>query len=650
MDEQADSGEIARQAPRRVFVSYSRDDKDRARQVIDLLEGAGVDVWWDGLLEGGQNYLPETEAALENADCVVVLWTARSVDSHWVRDEAQSGRERSCLVPVSLDGTQPPLGFRQFQTIDASGWKGEAGAPAAQDILRAVMAPGTAPPKAPGRMPGPGPAVSRRALLIGGAGAAGAAALGLIGWNALRGPGGGSVTMAVMPFKNLSGDAEQVWFSSGLSNELRAILARNPRLRVSAPASSSAGKDGEDEFALAQRLGVANILRGNVQLVEGIARVSVELVQVGDGLLRWADSFDRKFEDVLAVQSEIAQKVALSLMAEIASEDETQEALQQQDEIGGTQSAAAYEAYLRGSALGELSAGVESDRAALAQFDAAIAADPDYASAHAMRSFMLGAIANATSDAGEVRRYYDLAIQAAQRAIEIEPRLAKAHQAIGFALNNGRLDPKAAKPHYDKARELGAGDADVLRSVAVYLAYGQRTAEAQEVIARVLELDPLNPLAYRAAGFVEYFARDFDQVVARMQRALELNPALASAPYMTGVAMYLQGRYPEALDQFAAEVVPLFRQTGQAIAHSKLGDRNAAEAAHAELLGQYGDAGLYQQAQIMAQWGRVAEAIALLERAMTERDPGMLFLPNDPILDPLRGEDSFRRLQNALSS
>ena len=136
-----DSGENTASGTRPLlFVSYSRTDLARARPVIDLLDHAGFEVWWDGRLEGGENYLQTTEAALENAACVVVLWSATSVASHWVRDEAQRGRERGCLVPLTIDGTMAPLGFRQFQLLDISAWDGRADSPEASRILVAVRA------------------------------------------------------------------------------------------------------------------------------------------------------------------------------------------------------------------------------------------------------------------------------------------------------------------------------------------------------------------------------------------------------------------------------------------------------------------------------------------------------------------------------
>ena len=102
----------------RVFLSYDRDDTERARPLALALEKAGHSVWWDLHVRGGAQFSKAIEEALADADVVVVLWSANSVESAWVRDEASVGRDTGRLVPVSIDGTLPPLGFRQFQTIE----------------------------------------------------------------------------------------------------------------------------------------------------------------------------------------------------------------------------------------------------------------------------------------------------------------------------------------------------------------------------------------------------------------------------------------------------------------------------------------------------------------------------------------------------
>lgn len=657
-----DSGDDTRSDARPLlFVSYSRTDLPRARPVIDLLEAAGFDVWWDGRLEGGENYLQTTETALETAACVVVLWSATSVASHWVRDEAQRGRERGCLVPLTIDGTMAPLGFRQFQLLDISGWNGSAASTDAQRILVAVRArlagDGPAPvaptPAAAAPLPQPkptGPALSRRTLVIGGAGVAGAA--GLLGaWQfGLFGSAANATTsMVVLPFINDTGDPQKKYFSDGLSRELRSILSRNPRLKVAAPTSSSA-IEGEDDFAIGRKLGVEHILRGNVQRDNERVRVSAELVQIKDGGIPWSDNFDRTLSDVFALQSEIAETVALSLVATIATEGEAKQAAAAQKEIGGTSSVAAYEAFLRGHALYDLSSGSESDRAALAQFDAAIAADPNYAIAHAMRSTMLASIGiNLASGEGEHDTIFNDAIAAAERALAIEPRLPRAHLALGYALSHGRLDIAAAMPHYRAAEKNAAGDSDIKRAVASFLIYGAEQARAQALIDEVLALDPLNARAFRSAGYIAIFARQYPQVIKHMERAIVLNPSLASAQFGIAIARLMQGDNAGALKAAEAEPAKAFALTAAAIAKHRMGDTAGAEAALATMQRDF-DGSHYQQAEVNAQIGRPAEALKWLEIAYAKRDPGLLWLRNDPLLDPLRGEARFKELLSRLGS
>lgn len=636
-----------------VFLSYTRADRDRALPVIALLERHGFKVWWDGLLEGGQTFLPTTEAALESADCVVVLWSRLSVDSHWVRDEAQRGRERGCLIPLGLDGTPPPLGFRQFQVIDVSGWNGTPQNDTARAIVRAATARGRS-------MGDPIPApvgshrqwrLDRRAAIAGGAVVAALAGLGAwrAGW--IGGAGLGANSIAVMPFRNLSGAADQAWFSDGLANELRAALARNSFLRVAAPASTlSLRSEANDEFAIADKLGVANLLRGTVQRADTTMRISVELVSADTSVVAWAQSYDRPVRDVLAVQSEIADAVARSLVETVFGKADAQRGVEQQRAVGGTQNIAAYEAYLRGMALYDLSAGEDSDRAALKQFDAAIAADPAYAAAHAMRSTMLAAVANAAARADAVRQLFEAAIAAAQRAIALAPDLARGHLALGFALNNGRLQTRQARNHYRRASELAGGDADIMRAVAAFNAYSDDPRVAADLIARVLELDPLNPRAFRTAGNVAYTRRDYRATIEQMNRALSFNARLASANYFVGNALYLGGDAAGALAAFRREAVPVFGLTGAAIALARLGKAGEAQAAFDQLVAGNGDSSLYQQAQVLAQWNRAEDALARLEAALELRDSGLLLARTDPMLDPLRATARMRNLLSRLES
>jgi tetratricopeptide (TPR) repeat protein len=124
-----------------VFLSYGRGDAAKARPLAAALEKAGHSVWWDQHIGGGSQFSKEIEQALNGADVVVVLWSPASIDSAWVRDEAGAGRDRGRLVPLSVEGTLPPLGFRQFQSIDLGVWSGRGRVPHLPEILEAIERP-----------------------------------------------------------------------------------------------------------------------------------------------------------------------------------------------------------------------------------------------------------------------------------------------------------------------------------------------------------------------------------------------------------------------------------------------------------------------------------------------------------------------------
>ena len=148
-----------------LFLSYARADSAVAQRLASALERAGFTLWWDAMIAGGEAYSRSISDALEKADLVIVLWSKRSVESDWVKDEAGHGRDRHRLIPLSVDGTQPPLGFRQYQVIDLSHWHGRKDAPEIAAIQRAIQSVlhGEHP------MQGPAPTgVSRRTALIGG--------------------------------------------------------------------------------------------------------------------------------------------------------------------------------------------------------------------------------------------------------------------------------------------------------------------------------------------------------------------------------------------------------------------------------------------------------------------------------------------------
>lgn len=623
-----------------VFLSYSRADQALAQRLAAALQQAGFEVWWDTLIEGGAAFARSIEAALEASDAVIVLWSKTAAASDWVLDEAARARDLKKLVPLGVDGTDPPLGFRQYQAIDLRGWAGDPDAPAIAAIRRAVAVASTREPgPRGGPLPapaGPAPQRARRALVLGGLALAVAGGAGLFAWRgrgAARAPAAGANSVAVLPFDNLSGDPRQVYFSDGLSEEVRATLARNHALRVMAQASTGRFRDaGDDARTIARELGVAWLLDGSVRRAGDVVRVAADLVDGRTGLSGWSDVFERQLDDVFAVQAGIAAAVASALAATVAGPATVPGA------TGATARGEAFDAYLRGRALYDLSADETSERAALAHFDAAIALDPDYAAAHAARARSLTAIANQYGKVGETAAMYDAAIAAARRAIELAPELAEAHSTLGFTLFQGKLDARAAREPFDRSARLGAGESTVLARFAQYAARCGRDADATSAMQAALARDPLNPLVHRAAGSIEYAARRFAESLTPLDRALAMNPRMSRAHAMRGDALLQLGRVDEARAAYAAEPVVDFRLTGLALVARRTGDAAGADAVLAQLVASEGDRVLYQQAQVLADLGRTDAALAALEKARALGDSGLVYARNDPFLDPLRDQ------------
>ena len=632
-----------RSDPVTVFLSYDRDDEQTAQNLVKALESQGFSIWWDRLIGGGYAYADRIQEALTESDVVVVLWSGSSARSHWVRDEASFGRDNDRLVPVCIDGTKAPLGFQQIQSIDLSHWHGRADAPEFGQLcrsIRSVAGASTGIDAVPSRAP----LLSRRQALVV-AGATGAVLVGAgAGTYWLRGDGrAGAKRIAVLPFRNLSGDPKQDYFSDGLAEELRATLTQADQLDVAAQASSESFRDLKTNAkAMAKALGVAYLIEGSVRRSPEAVRVSVRIIDGKSGFEKWAETFDQKASDSLAVQRDIAAFVTDALLAGLDKEKRPSERL------GGTKKSEALDAFLRGMAAYRLAAGKATDLEALSNFDKAISIDPNYAAAHAARSRTLTVIANNYASRSEIRNYYRRAIAAARSAIRLEPKLAEGHSALGFVLFNGQLDARQAAAPYQQSYELGYGNAEILSAYANFAGRVGRFDEGREAIARAQKLDPLNASVFRNAGLLEYAARDFVAAENEFRNALAINPKASNVRAALGDIAVVRGDLNAARSHFSEEVDRASRFRGLAIVDMKTGNAKSAEANLAGLIQEGGDTVHYQQAQVLAQWGRKDDALGQLERALALRDAGLVRLRNDPLLDPVRGDARFAKLEQTI--
>ena len=165
---------------------------------------------------------------------------------------------------------------------------------------------------------------------------------------------------------------------------------------------------------------------------------------------------------------------------------------------------------------------------------------------------------------------------------------------------------------------------------------------------RAQRLDPLNPSVFRNAGVIEYSARKYAAALAPLQSALRLNPKISGVYPLLGDMEILQGKAAEALAYYRKIPSGFDRLKGLAIAETKMGNREAGQAAMAQMIAEFGDNSLYQQAQILAQWGELEPAILALEKAYLTGDSGLVLSRNDPLLDPVRSGKRFTQLQEKL--
>ena len=628
----------AEQGQSTIFVSYSRADQARALPIIQLLQQAGFNTWWDGLLEGGERFSHTTEDALNRAKAVVVLWSKTSVQSHWVHDEATRGRDRGTLVPLSLDGVEPPLGFGQFQVIDLSRAKMVAKDDAIQRMLRKVEAlHGANGAQLSRSQPVIFVPTYRRTLLIGGA-ATIALGSGVAAWFAGLFGGGGTTSnrIAVLKFNNIGDKSEQAYVAEGIANEIRATLARNGALEVVGQASSEAFARGkEDAVAFAKKIRAGFLIDGAVQIAGDIMNVTIDLLDGKTGVSLTNRPFEQPMGNLLSAQREIGSAIAAELSTRIGAVSSGK------SDPAGTKNVIAFDHYLRGKDLYSHATDEAGERQAVVQFDAAIAADPKFAAAYAARARSLAAISGQYGSAAEIKSQYAAAILSAKQAVKLAPQSADAQSVLGLILFQGNLDVKGARVPYDLSRKLGDGDAPVLARFAAYCAATRRDRDAVTSIERAVLLDPLNALIHRIAGSVHYAAARYPEAIAALRQTLSINPELPETYSRIGMVLLAQNKNLEALKQFEVDTHKWSKLAGVAIAQNRLGNITAAKAAMLGLTSDTDTVSLYQQGQVYAQWSDLENGVLALEQAYQQRDAGMMTARVDPMLDPLRGQPRF---------
>jgi len=447
-------------------------------------------------------------------------------------------------------------------------------------------------------------------------------------------------SIAVLPFVNMSGDAQQDYFSDGLSEELLNSLSHITALQVAARTSSFSFKGKQVDIAdIAHKLNVGAVLEGSVRKAGTRVRITVQLINAVTGFHLWSQTYDRDLSDILSLQTEIASAVTTALQATLLGDSAAL------IELGGTHNPLAFDAYLRGQRFVDTARDKEARSAQVAAYSEAIRLDPRYAKAYVGQSLALIGFASNVANGTAIRETYKEARAAAEKALALAPELGEAHAAFAEVIDLGFTDYARAAVEYERALSLSPGNTLVLRESAMFLSRMGRTEAAFTYAQRAVVLDPLNVSSHRTLARVLHNARRDREAIEACDRALTLNPHAGGVPAIRGWAYLSLGQFEAARASCATPPLDGINNACLAIVYHKLNRQSDADAALAAVMAAYGDDASFQYAEIYAQWGNVPKALEWLETAYQVHDTGLVDLKVDPMLDPLRQEPRFKAIE-----
>jgi TolB-like protein/tetratricopeptide (TPR) repeat protein len=443
--------------------------------------------------------------------------------------------------------------------------------------------------------------------------------------------------IAVLPFTNMSPDPQDEYFSDGMTEEVISAISRIKGIEVISRTSIMQYKKSPKPVReISKELDVGTILEGSVRKYGNQVRVTVQMVDAQRDRHLWADSYDRDFRDVFAIQSDIAQRVAQAMEGKFADQD------RMQIERGSTMNSEAHIDYLRGR-YHMTSAHKEGISNAVAYLERAIAADPTFALAFA-------ALADCyTYMAGEYMPEVDAfqkAKQFAQQAVRLNDSLAEGHTSLGIIAMQYEWDWTKSDQELTRAIELSPSYWAARLWYGMYLALTRRGQEGVLELMKAEELDPLSPLAKLNVGVVLYYAGRYDEAIAKLKEARELEPRNEMAYLILAWAYLAKSLYDDAIAEAKrsatlGEFPGVVGTLGYAYAVS--GRINEALDSLARLKNQEGKGLgiLTNAAMIHVGLGEQDRALDYLEKALEERESWLMFTSQTPIYDPIRMNPRF---------
>jgi TolB-like protein/DNA-binding winged helix-turn-helix (wHTH) protein/tetratricopeptide (TPR) repeat protein len=492
------------------------------------------------------------------------------------------------------------------------------------------------------------PSTSTRRLLIPAIAAAIAAVAFAAYWLAPRRgsmtPSGRRLTVAVLPFDNLSGDPDQEYLSDGLTEEMITQLGRlePDRLRVLARSSTWKYKRAERDIGqLRRELGADYVLEGSLRRSSERVRVTAQLVQVDDQSQVWADTYERDLRDVLILQREVAEAVARTIALTLTPGAKARLAR------AGPVHSEAYQDYLRGRFFGNRRT-PPTLKQALGYFQKAIDADPGYAPAYSGLADSYVSL-GASSVVGVLPPGEAMpeAKKAALKALEIDSTLAEAHASLAQVHLLYDWDLTASENEFRRALELDPSYTTAHHWYSHCLLPLGRTEASLAESKRALELEPLQLLVGIHLGWHYLYARQYDQAIDQFRRTLELDPTFPQTQRYAAWAYLQKGMHREAIAAFQTALNSLGRdpkiegELGYAFATAGRRTESLAMLQGLVDLSATRYVSPYSIALVHAGLGNREQALDWLDKAYEARSDYMVYLTLEPMLDGLRSDPRF---------
>src|SRR5436305_282575 len=428
-------------------------------------------------------------------------------------------------------------------------------------------------------------------------------------------------SIAVLPFVDMSAGKDQEYFSDGISEELLNLLAKIPQLQVTARTSSFAFKGKETGIPeIARTLHVANVLEGSVRKAGNSVRITAQLIKAGTDTHLWSQTYDRKLDDIFAIQDEIAADVVKQLKVTLLGAAPK----------ARTTDPEAYALYLQAVQLGRQFT-AEAFQQSGALLRKVLATDPRYAPAWD------GLATNLANEAGQglmpSKEGYTQAREADMKALAIDPDYAPAHAGLGWIAMDGDNDLAGAAQHFRRALALDPADLDVLRNSVMLLAALGRLDESLALNQALVRRDPVNVNTLFNLGLFQRRAGRLDAAIASQRTVLSLAPGRGGAHAQLATTLLLKGDAQGALAEIEQETSENWNLIGLPMAYHALGRKADSVAALTALIAKYEKDGPYNIAYVYAYRGETDQAFTWLNKAIEYGDPGLSEIVAENLFD-----------------